>query len=260
MVYKKMMEQKTHFKIITSGYNCKKWIVDCLKSVHEQKYDNWQMIVHIDNSPDNTYAVAFEYLQCVKDDRIVLIDNPERSLCPINDLEAIKISNPNSEDVLVFLDADDWLYDSYVLSYLNNVYTRQDIWVTWGSYIHSHNGERGKASMPLPEIEEEDRVWRYSHLKTFKYFLFQGIKDEDLRDKESGRYYTSAWDMSFMLPVVEMAGREHSKFISKILYVYNTKNPISNEKINIRKSLRFADEITKQRTKYTRRTREELCK
>ena len=255
-----MIEQRTHFKIITSGYKCSKWIVDCLQSVHNQKYDNWQMIVHIDHSPDNTYAAASEYIECVKDSRIMLIGNSERRLCPKNDLEAIALSKAKQEDVLVFLDADDWLYDAYVFQYLNTVYSKQDIWVTWGSYINSHNGERGKASTPFSEEHKDQRIWRYSHLKTFKYFLFKGVQDEDLRDKDSGEYYTPAWDMSFMFPIVEMAGKEHSKFISKILYVYNTENSISNEKVDLQKCLRFANEIIKERPMYSQQTREELCR
>jgi glycosyltransferase involved in cell wall biosynthesis len=252
-----------HFKVIIQAYNCKRWILECLKSVSRQDYDNWQAVIHVEPSLDKTHKLVHTYLREIKDDRFIWVKNQRRRLRPTNDIEAIKLSKPHNEDVIMILDGDDWLYSDHVFSYLNKVYQNEDIWVTWGSYIHSHNGERGKAAQPIPEPDDDAfngrRCWRYSHLKTFRYFLWKGVRDEDLREMQTSGYYPVAWDMAMMFPMVEMAGKEHGKYISKILYLYNTENPISNEKVRYEKCLQCSNEICNQRTPYERRTKEELC-
>lgn len=256
------VNENTHFKIVINAYNASKWIVDCLKSVALQKYGNWQAIVHIEPSQDETYECVSHYLDLIADSRFVLRKNETRRLRPTNDLEAIKIANPHNEDVVMFLDGDDKLYGETVFSYLNTVYQDDDIWVTWGSYIIKHNNEIGGAAcvVPAPEYDPYvgQRRWRYSHLKTFHYFLFKGIKHEDLLAKETGKYYPVAWDMALMFPMVEMAGREHSKYINRILYVYNAENPNSNERAE-HAHVQQCDAEIRSRPQYEQKTKEELC-
>jgi len=257
------MAKNTHFKIVINAYNASRWIVRCLSSVALQRYNNWQAIIHIEPSEDATYKCAEQFINRLKDDRFVLIHNTNRRLRSINDFEAIRLSNADNEDVIMFLDGDDWLYGSKVFSYLDTIYKDSNIWVTWGSYIHSHDNSIGKASVAVPSVDDDPffgnnrrRCWGYSHLKTFRYFVFRGIKDEDLRDSK-GKYYLSAWDMALMFPLIEIAGEEHRKFIDKVLYVYNTGNPISNDKVFPEKCILFRCEIL-AKTPYNVMTRKEL--
>jgi len=68
----------------------------------------------------------------------------------------------------------------------------------------------------------------FSHLRTFKFFLWKQIRDASLRDAQ-GRYFRAAWDLAIMYPFLEMAG--HSiKYIHDILYVYNCESPLSDSK------------------------------
>jgi len=256
------MPKETHFKIVITVYNASNWIVRCLSSVQVQKYDNWQAIVHIDPCTDDTYEQAEQYINELKDARFTLIKNSVRRFRPINDFEGICLSKAAKEDVIVSLDGDDWLHGEFVLSYLNIVYCDPNMWITWGSYMCSHNGSIGRAACALPAPYDDPyndiRWWRYSHLKTFRYFLYCGIKDEDLRDSETGNYYSVALDMALMFPMIEMAGESHRKFINKVLYVYNTENPISNEKVRNLRCLKFNHEIRYGRIPYDAMTREEL--
>jgi len=254
--------KETHFKVVIQAYNASKWIIDCLKSVVIQKYENWQAIIHIEPSEDGTYESVSQYLDSIADPRFVLRKNEIRRLRPTNDLEAIKIANPNNEDVVMFLDGDDKLYDDKVFSCLNAVYQDDDIWITWGSYILKHNNEIGGAACEVPPPKYDPyagkRRWRYSHLKTFRYFLFKGIKHKDLLEKRTGEYYPVAWDMALMFPMIEMAGKEHSQYINKILYVYNLSTPYNNEKVNVFHCLDCAAEVT-SRPQYKQKTKESLC-
>jgi len=54
--------------IISPTYNHEKHIADCIKSVLDQTYQNWEMIIIDDGSTDGTFAIAQEY--ALNDQRI----------------------------------------------------------------------------------------------------------------------------------------------------------------------------------------------
>ena len=54
--------------IVTPTYNCSKFIVETIKSVQSQTYENWEMLIVDDCSTDNTKDVIDDYLK--KDNRI----------------------------------------------------------------------------------------------------------------------------------------------------------------------------------------------
>jgi len=54
--------------IITPTYNHEKYIGDCIKSVQNQIYTNWEMIVISDGSTDETLLIAQSFAE--KDSRI----------------------------------------------------------------------------------------------------------------------------------------------------------------------------------------------
>jgi glycosyltransferase involved in cell wall biosynthesis len=249
----------THFKIIVPMYNCSRFVTDCLDSVLKQGYDDWQMVVLVEPSDDDTFSVTHSYLSQHNNGKIILARNPVRQYVPKNHIEGVRLCSPAANDVIVLLDGDDRLYDGQVLSYLASVYADESVWVTWGSYVFAHDlKKKGGASRPYPE-HQGLREWRYSHLKTFRYFLLQGIKDTDLRDTKTGNYYQVAGDMALMFPMVEMAGRTHGRFIDQPLYVYNQSTLYNDEKIHAKEVRRCHIEIH-NRSRYSERTKEELCR
>ena len=52
---------------------------------------------------------------------------------------------------------------------------------------------------------------------------------KDLQDEE-GNYYKTAYDQALMLPLLEMSA-DRSKYIDKIMHVYNRSNPLNVDKI-----------------------------
>jgi len=229
------MSEENHFKIIVPMYNCENLSKNCIDSILRQKYNNWQAVICIDPSTDKTAQVVKDYLFSINDNRFILIINSERKYVPRNHVESINLSSPKDEDIIVFLDGDDEFFGDDVLSFLNNEYLNSDIWITWGNYVYSTNLKKaGGGALPYPSNCTNIRkaLWGFSHLKTFKYFLWKNIDDEELRDKKTHLYYTVTGDMAVMYPLVEMAGPHHSKFIEKILYIYNYTTPFNDDKIN----------------------------
>jgi hypothetical protein len=115
-------------------------------------------------------------------------------------------------EVVAWVDGDDWLAHDSALAYVERAYQDPDVRLTYGSY-ECADGRPGLCA-PYRTTDYRKEVWRASHLKTFRAGLFQRIKPEDLE-------FTLAVDQSVMLPMLEMAGPEHVRFIPQVLYIYN---------------------------------------
>lgn len=61
--------------VVTSVYNCEKYIAETIESVQQQTYRDWEFILINDCSKDKSGEIINEYAE--KDDRIVFIDNPK---------------------------------------------------------------------------------------------------------------------------------------------------------------------------------------
>lgn len=225
----------THFKIITTCWNAEKWIECCIRSVLEQSYKDFQMIVVDDCSTDSTPDILKRH-SC---DKLKVI----RTECHLktklrNELFAIEASKAKDEDIIILLDGDDMLHDKDVLGFLASVYADGDVWASWGNYINIDDEEENlevfstkykplKSSSyfakPAPRNWRLREHWRYSHLKAAKYFLWKNIKDEDLRYSKTEKYYHEMDDY-IIYPLLEMAGPKHSRFIKRILYVRTISN------------------------------------
>ena len=127
--------------------------------------------------------------------------------------------------------------------------------MTYGNYVYYPNGQKGvePSSYPIDIIESnsfrEDK-WRASHLRTFKTKLWKGIDLQDLID-DDGDYYKTAYDQALMLPLLEMSGHK-SRFINKIMHVYNRSNPLNVDKVKRRLQYQTAQKIRRKK-KYVRK-------
>lgn len=230
------------FIIVVPFYNVQKWIKYNIASIKKQTHNNFRCVLVDDMSDDNTC----EIIEKIIDERFILIRNTEKKYALQNICEAIEMAEPNEEDIIVTLDGDDWLYSQNVLEHLDSVYRKEDCWLTYGSYAEFPAGNKGKFAKQIPErvIQTNsfrESEWYSSHLRTFKYHLWSRINKNDLLDSE-GKYYKMAWDLSFMFPMLEMAG-DRSRYIDELLYVYNLSNPLNDHKIDNSYQMRLEREI-----------------
>ena len=66
----------------------------------------------------------------------------------------------------------------------------------------------------------------YSHLRTHKAFLFNQLKESDLIDSRSGKFYTEATDCAYLFSLAEMCGSpDKIKLVEDILLILNRTNP-----------------------------------
>jgi len=212
-------------KVIVCGYNCDKTISKCLDSIACQ-------------SEPHDLVVS----TCTDTDRVYLLENT---------VAAIKKSGSFIDDVIVCVDADDFLCDECALEIVAERYSaNKNLLLTYGSYVDMSTNKRGKFSGAYESGESfRTSQWRGSHLKTFKRKLWQAIPDKELRD-EDGQYYKCCADRAMMIPMMEIARIENIEYISTLMYMYNDMNNNSvwktmrDESLRIRKRICSGSEVS----------------
>jgi glycosyltransferase involved in cell wall biosynthesis len=218
--------------VIITSYNNKNWYARNLQSVLSQNYANFRVFYTDDFSPDGTGDLVEEYLiDNDLDKKVYLTKNTIRRGSLHNTYTMIQLCDDDT--IIVNLDGDDWFPDNDILTRINNIYSSNEIWLTYGQFQTHPTGEKGWAS-PMPQQIVESNSFRLytglpTHLRTFYAWLFKEIKLEDLL--YLGKFHTTVPDMAIMFPMIEMAGERH-QFISDIMYIYNEENPLSEHHIN----------------------------
>ena len=225
--------------ILTTSYNCEKFIEKSLFSIMSQRYQDFTCYITDDVSTDNTVNIVRETIK--NDPRFILIENKTKFFQPGNYDQIITSRNIDGEEICVEVDGDDWLPDSNVFTRINEVYKDKEVWMTSGSFRY-HDGRPGFANPPTNFSNVRKQTFTLSHLRTWKSWLWKKIKHEDLRD-ENNNYWNVAGDLSFMFPMFEMSGEKHYRFLSDINYIYNESNPINDHKVNMSNVLHTVNKI-----------------
>jgi len=233
--------------VVIPGYNNKKWYKRNLDSVIAQKYKSFKVIYTDDCSTDGTSGLVSNYIS--GNNKITFIKNTTR----VGALENLynMIHSCNDDDIVVTLDADDWFPHDKVLNRVAEEYAKHDTWLTYGQYKEYPHGTLGCSSQIPQKIIDKSTYrksgWYSSHLRTFKAWLFKRVKKEDLMHE--GKFFTSAWDLAMMFPMLEMSGHR-ARFIPEVLYTYNADNPLNDHKVDAKQQKALA-RIIRGRAKYS---------
>ena len=127
--------------IITPAYNCEKYIGECIESVINQTYSNWEMIIVNDKSTDNTKNVIEKYIK--KDNRIKIYNQESNLGVSAARNKSIELSNGR---FIAFLDSDDmWKADK--LEKQINFMIDNDYEFTFTSYEIINNKQNKRANI-----------------------------------------------------------------------------------------------------------------
>jgi glycosyltransferase involved in cell wall biosynthesis len=244
------MEKQNRFVIISTVYNKSKWVRFNVNSIKQQSYNNYVAVYGYDESTDDT----LEHLTAAveNDPNFLIYHNPNPGCflnCFMGTYKHLKeIGKIEPDDIIVEIDGDDWLLHPFVLQYLNQVYQNDNIWMTYGQYIHYPSGELGgHYQLHLDSQVDAQNSYRnhtfpYSHLKTYKAFLLDKVTDEDLIDPTTRKYFNAAADFALCMPLVEMAGKSRIFRVDEPLYVYNISADLeseSNNRVDLQKEVEY---------------------
>ncbi len=217
-----------HFAIIVPSYNNEKWVEKNLDSIYKQTYQNFHVYYMNDASEDNTLqqVTAFQQERGLKN--MTIVDLKKRSYQAYARYMAYQKANPN--DILVFLDGDDWLYDEHVLEKIKLQYD-MGYQATYGKAIFYENGKE----LPEKFVHQEEypmeikikgnyRTHKFFnvHLRTCRAQFIQSIPKSYLQN-ESKQWLQHSTDMAEWFYIMENV-QGNVKFMDRINYVYNTDN------------------------------------
>lgn len=228
------------FRIVTPVYNAGEWIGKCIQSAKEQTYSNFHQVIIDDASTDPTVQNAEAAIG--EDSRFSVLKNPERRGTVYNHRKGVEFFKREGEDVVVHLDGDDWFYDKNVLDKVNKIYNDTGCWLTYGSYEATTGDEcvaREYTKSPRQAVIDG---WPFSHLRTFKRFLWDTLEDHHFKDSQ-GEYYKAAADVVIFVPILEKIGYSHVKFIEDPLLVYNLSTENNEHKTMLQEQVKVALDV-----------------
>jgi glycosyltransferase involved in cell wall biosynthesis len=210
-------------KFVVCVWNAEKYIKNCIRTLKSQKDGDFKVFIIDDVSTDNTVELVKSLTE--NDDRFNLIVNQEKKF-KLRNLDEL-ISTFDDDDIVIELDGDDFLLNTDVVSDIRSIYSDGKVWLTNGSFMYSTGGQ-GFSSKCNPDTVRRD-VFTFSHLRTWKSFLWKAIPQSHLRD-DNGEYFKSAADVAYTFSLLELAGNENYRFLPKLYYVYNEQSPYNDHK------------------------------
>jgi len=245
------------FTIITPSYNNIDWVEYNLASILNQTYTNWRLLYIDDCSTDGTFEKVSEILK--DNPQCKVIRNETNKGAAYNYIEPVRHLFPNEDEIIVHLDGDDWFFDENVLENLNKAYTQNDYWMTYGQFV-CWDGS-GDVTRSFPQGSPYDDFihrhkfyrrdqWRASHLRTYKYFLWNSIDREDLKSKIDGEYYWHASDLAWAYPALEICPKNKIGVVDFITHVYNAtpKNQVRTREREATDNSKYEVEIRNKKT------------
>jgi glycosyltransferase involved in cell wall biosynthesis len=213
-----------NFLIITTGFNCARYVSPCIDSLIFQTPGNYtkRIVAVNDGSTDLTDF----YLNPYSGRHISIIHNQHNCGAAYSRLIAIKkYGRPGDIVVLVGLD------DRLLLNALNVIAEKYaaGCWVTYGNWINQ-NGRGLPPDFDLNFDDETHKSRNYRLVKyrstapnTFKIELFNAIPDDEF--KLNGKWIDTTTESHLMFSCLEMAGRDRIGVIHEPIYVYNELLP-----------------------------------
>jgi glycosyltransferase involved in cell wall biosynthesis len=221
------------FVITITTYNAEKYIARAIITALLQTYEDYEIIVIDDCSTDNTWSEICRVLYSSPQKKKVRAIRKNRTRVGVLANHYQMAQMCQDDEIIVNLDGDDQLAHEGVLNVLDTVYSDSNVWMTYGSFAYdkqSRNPDpnadpRGICSPFPPDRHDRTYFFVCSHLRTYKKWLFDRIRIEDL--KKDGDFYQLAMDHALMFPMIEMSGSTHARYIHDILYFYNAVNNLN---------------------------------
>lgn len=217
------------FSVIVPVYNAELYLDKCIRSIIEQTYNNFELILVNDGSSDGSGRICDEYAQ---------IDCRIRVIHKVNggpgDARNAGIDIAEGE-YFCFVDADDWIVKEALQFLADEIYTNKPDVIIFG-YAEVVNGKEIEHNFcinyKINQIKENivSDIWpSYSCNKCFKRKLFAG------ETFPNGQVFE---DLYIIPSIVYKA--ESISVIPDILYNYNKDNISSiTSKTNSRKEYDF---------------------
>lgn len=220
---------------IVTGRNTRAHLERCLASLSCQLWPNYTAVVVDDASTDGSAELAEEV--CEREGW-TFIGRTERVGALRNQIDAIRASGDDPDDVLVWVDGDDRLAGPDTFQILDRHYEAGAL-VTWGSYEPDPPSATCPPARPYPPKVVRRNAYReyarprqqggqgggicHNHLRSMARSVFNQIGESDFRD-DRGELFASTPDAVVFFPALELA-RGAVAFVPDVLLYYTSDLP-----------------------------------
>ena len=220
--------------VLTTAYNCASWIQKCIHTIQVQSHGFFECFILDDLSTDNTVELAEKAIK--GDPRFKIIKNEKKMYQPGNYDQILRSDTISDDDIVIEVDGDDWLATSKAFEKVVKLH-EDGFLITHGSFIYADGRLGFNSPFKVADLRKNPHL-NATHLRSWRAKLWKKINPDHL--KVNGDYASTAGDVFFMLPMLEMAGDNRIYFNTDILYVYNEFNPINDHKVDAKKQFYLA--------------------
>lgn len=215
--------KKNKFSIIVPVYNVEKYLTDCLESIFNQTYKNYEVIIINDGSKDKSREILDKY-KTKKNIKIIDQKNQGLSVARNNALSYV------TGDYILFLDSDDYL-EQNALEILENNIKDEDVIRFQATEVDEKKNIISKIEEQsfknLKGIEAFKKIVKYKYIENTWLYCYKTTfyKENNFKFKEN--YYHEDFGLT---PIIIIKAKKVSS-ISNTLYNYRQReNSIMSSK------------------------------
>lgn len=189
------MKNKPMISVIVPVYNVEKYIKKGIESLLIQSYQNIEIILVDDGSPDNSPAILDQYAK--KDSRIKVLHQKNQGVSTARN-NGIKISNG---EYILFVDGDDYVRRDYVEYFYKLISKKSaDMAVNYDLFLalnssHSHCEEE--------KVEKSEQIIEDIYLGKMNVAVWNKIYKKSFLEKNNIRFDPKIWYGEGMLFNIE---------------------------------------------------------
>ncbi len=161
-----MIKKKPYVSLIVLFYNHEDFVKDTLDGVFSQTYENMEIIISDDASPDGTFAAVERYMAEYKSAKQVIINRNEKNMGLVPHLNYI-IKNYVHGDIVALAGGDDISMPNRVSDTVNILESNQDIKAVTGQPIIID--KKGQVMEDTAFIKEGIYRLDDSYIKSFSF-------------------------------------------------------------------------------------------
>lgn len=218
---------KDLISIIVPIYNVEKYLNKCIESIVNQTYENIEIILIDDGSNDNSGIICDEYAK--KDNRIIVVHKENGGVSSARN-KGLKIAKG---EWISFVDADDWIEQTFCQTLLNKVTQEQaDIALCGYNRIIDNRIEKINANNQEVFLNSNEYLVKSLNPQTgFGFCHMKLIKKEVLKSISFNERIEVGEDALFNIQL--------STYIKKAVFL---KQPLYNYRINNQSVVKRYDE------------------
>jgi glycosyltransferase involved in cell wall biosynthesis len=228
----KEIDSIINLSIIVPVYNVEKYLCECIKSIINQTYTNWELILVDDGSTDNSGSICDEFADI--DSRIIVLHKPNGGVSSARNLGLEKAQG----EWITFIDADDFISPTFLEGLYLPIKCGEQLDFVHGGCINWENGGKEVINQHYDDFIGSDPGYifeKFRGLAVSKLFKQENIKHwKDTVELRFDVKMKIAEDMAFTIDYLSTVKKY--AFVSEIGYYYRKDNISSATRSNKRLS------------------------